>query len=107
MKTKEYTKPQLIEMLQQKQGIDNPKGNKQQIKDMAQRAGISLTYEKQEINQGWEGKPKGMEQILWERGWIDPSQDRKSLHTPRKKGFNGRGQERHESSVPHVQPQGL
>ena len=25
-------------------GIDNPKGNKQQIKDMAQRTGISLTY---------------------------------------------------------------
>jgi hypothetical protein len=77
MITKEYTKPQLIVMLQQKQGIDNPKGNKQQIKDMAQRAGISLTYEKQEINQGWEGKPKGMEQILWERGWINPNQDRK------------------------------
>jgi hypothetical protein len=80
--TKEYTKPQLIEMLQQKQGIDNPKGNKQQIKDMAELAGISLTYEKQEIIQGWEGKPKGMEQILWERGWIDPSQNRKfyTLH---------------------------
>jgi hypothetical protein len=63
VKRKEYTKPQLIEMLQQK-GIANAKGNKQQIKDMAQQAGIPLSYEQQEIVQGWEGKPKGMEQIL-------------------------------------------
>ena len=35
VKRKEYTKPQLIEMLQQK-GIANATGNKQQIKDMAQ-----------------------------------------------------------------------
>jgi molybdate-binding protein len=63
---KEYTKPQLIEMLERERGIVNPKGNRQQIRDMAQRAGIALTYEKCEIIQGWEGKPKGMEQILWE-----------------------------------------
>jgi hypothetical protein len=44
---------------------------------MAQQAGIPLSYEQQEIVQGWEGKPKGMEQILWERGWINPSQNRK------------------------------
>jgi hypothetical protein len=75
--TKEYTKPPLIEMLRQK-GIDNPKGSKQQIKNMAERAGISLTYQKQGINKGWEGKAKGMEKILGERGWIDPSHDRKS-----------------------------
>ena len=62
---KEYTKSQLIEMLQQK-GITGAKGNKQQIKNIAQQAGISLSYEHQEIIQGWEGKPKGMEQILWE-----------------------------------------
>jgi hypothetical protein len=72
---KEYTKPQLIEMLQQK-GI-SAKGNKQQIKNIAQQAGISLSYEQQEIVQGWEGKPKGMEQVLWERGWIDPTLARK------------------------------
>ena len=72
---KEYTKPQLIEMLQQK-GI-SAKGNKQQIKNIVQQAGISLSYEQQEILQGWEGKPKRMEQFLWERGWIDPTLARK------------------------------
>ena len=40
--TKEYTKPQLVEMIRQK-GIDNPKGSEQQIKNMAERADISLT----------------------------------------------------------------
>ena len=86
--TKEYTKPQLIRMLQQ-EGIDNPKGNRQQIKNMAARAGLSLTYQKQDINQGWEGKPKGMEQILWERGWINPSEDRKSYTVNGKKDSMG------------------
>jgi hypothetical protein len=69
---KEYTKPQLIEMLEKEKGIVSAKGNRQQIWDMAQRAGTALTYEKREIIQGWEGQPKGMEQILWEQGWIDP-----------------------------------
>ena len=33
---KEYTKPQLIEMLERERGIMSPKGNRQQIRDMAQ-----------------------------------------------------------------------
>jgi hypothetical protein len=86
--TKEYTKPKLIEMLRQK-GIDNPKGSKQQIKNMAERAGILLLYQKRDINEVWEGKAKGMEQILWERGWIAPSQDRKSYTVHGKKDSMG------------------
>jgi hypothetical protein len=36
--------------------------------------------------EGWEGKPKGLLQILWERGWIDNT-DRKAkkIHYDRKK----------------------
>ena len=34
--TKEYTKPQLIQLLKTERGIVSPKGNKQQIQDMAQ-----------------------------------------------------------------------
>jgi molybdate-binding protein len=33
--TKEYTKPQLIQLLERERGIVSPKGNKQQIQDMA------------------------------------------------------------------------
>jgi hypothetical protein len=97
---------ELIKMLQQK-GIANSKGNKQQIKDMlAQRAGIPLLYEQQEIIQGWEGKPKGMEQILWEQGWIDPSQNCKvyTVHGTK----DSMGAIRKDTSLQYyVQPQGL
>jgi hypothetical protein len=86
--TKEHTKPHLIELLRQR-GIENAKGSKKQIRNMAERAGISLTYQKQDVLQGWEGKAKGMEQILWERGWIDPSQDRRTYTVIGKKDSMG------------------
>ncbi|KAI2496097.1 hypothetical protein MHU86_18423 [Fragilaria crotonensis] len=86
--TKEHTKPQLIELLRQR-GIENAKGSKKHIRNMAERAGISLTYQKQDVLQGWEGKAKGMEQILWERGWIDPSQDRRTYTVNGKKDSMG------------------
>jgi hypothetical protein len=31
---------------------------------------ISMTIEEQKVKEWWLGKPKGMLQILWERGWI-------------------------------------
>ena len=34
---------------------------------------ISVTVEECELKEGWLGKPKGMLQVLWERGWIDPT----------------------------------
>jgi hypothetical protein len=33
--------------------------------------GILTKIIEQIIEEGWEGKPKGMVQILWEQGWID------------------------------------
>ncbi len=32
---------------------------------------IPLTYQIDAIEPGWLGKPKGLLQVLWERGWID------------------------------------
>ena len=32
--------------------------------------------QKQQVKYGWEGKPKGMEQILWEHGWFDGSRQK-------------------------------
>jgi hypothetical protein len=34
---------------------------------------ICTTVEEQKVKEGWLGKPKGMLQVLWERGWIDSS----------------------------------
>jgi hypothetical protein len=65
---------------------------------MAERAGIPLTYQKQDIIEGWEGKAKGMEQILWERGWIDPNEDRKSYTVHGKK--DSMGAVRKDTSLP-------
>ena len=38
---------------------------------------IPTKYTETEVKEGWEGKAKGMEQILWERGWIDGNRPRK------------------------------
>ena len=72
---KNYTKDVLIAKLKEK-GI-TAKGRADKIREMATAQNIPLQYDKREVVEGWEGKPKGMEQILWERGWIDVSQRRK------------------------------
>jgi hypothetical protein len=38
---------------------------------------IPTKYMETELHEGWEGKAKGMEQILWKRAWIDMSRPRK------------------------------
>jgi hypothetical protein len=78
--TKEYTKPQLIEMLQQKQGIDNPKGNKQQIKDMAELAGISLTYENKKSSKAGKENQKGWNRFFGSEGGSIPAKIENFTH---------------------------
>jgi hypothetical protein len=70
-----YTKEVLIGKLAEK-GIE-AKGNLKQIQDMCTAQDILTNYEEGEVKEGWEGKPKGMEQVLWERGWIDITRPRK------------------------------
>ena len=40
---------------------------------MAQSRNIPIVMEEDEITEGWVGKPKGMRQVLWERGLLDPN----------------------------------
>jgi hypothetical protein len=40
------------------------------IEHLAAASNRSLT---KSIKEGWVGKPKGMLQVLWERGFIDPA----------------------------------
>jgi hypothetical protein len=47
------------------------KGNSKHVQAMCVAQSIPTKYTEREIKEGWEGKAKGMEQILWERGWID------------------------------------
>jgi hypothetical protein len=70
-----FTKDVLIGKLAEK-GIE-AKGNLKQVQALCAAQNILTKYEETEIKEGWEGKAKGMEQILWERGWIDENRPRK------------------------------
>ena len=67
------TKLQLKNALRDDAGVTvDPLRPMSEIKDIANRHGIDLQYRKARVTEGWHGKPKGLLQILWERGWIDP-----------------------------------
>ena len=67
------TKQQLANALREKAGITaDPLRPMSKIKEYAERRGINLQYKKTRVTEGWQGKPKGLLQIRWERGWIDP-----------------------------------
>jgi hypothetical protein len=44
-----------------------------ELQEMARKRNISTDKDVQSIQQGWEGKQKGLLQVLWERRWIDES----------------------------------
>lgn len=49
------------------------KGNLKEIQALATQLQIPIEFERNKTEEGWRSKPKGMLQILWERGFIDPS----------------------------------
>jgi hypothetical protein len=49
------------------------KGGKDDLQALCKNKDIPIEEEIEEVVEGWEGKPKGMLQILWERGFIDPA----------------------------------
>jgi hypothetical protein len=52
------------------------KGKLMDIQAAARNNGIPLEIKKTKFHEGWEGKPKGLLQVLWERGWIDNSDNK-------------------------------
>ena len=50
--------------------------------------GVSLTNVKVYINEGWFGKAKGLLQVLWEQGWIDPSKCKEQVDKEQNKVIN-------------------
>ena len=75
MCTKSKTKAELICDLQ-KCGVNCAMGtNVERIKAMCQRNNIKLKHPSQpKIIEGWNGRPKGYLQILWERGFVDENE---------------------------------
>jgi hypothetical protein len=49
------------------------KGNRDALVKLCQQNGVPHEITAPKIKKGWVGKPKGMLQMLWERGFIDPS----------------------------------
>jgi hypothetical protein len=70
------TKAQLARALNDEAGIAvDPLRPMDEIKEiLANTHGISLQYPKARITEGWSMKAKGLLQILWERGWINPGE---------------------------------
>ena len=47
------------------------KGNKVAIVELCKQNNVPYKVVTETIKEGWQGKPKGMLQILWERGFIE------------------------------------
>jgi hypothetical protein len=49
------------------------KGTKDELQVPCKNKYVQIEEELDEVVQGWEEKPKGTLQFLWERGFIDPA----------------------------------
>jgi hypothetical protein len=71
MKTRLLIKAELIEKL--KAANVSHHGTMEAISKVATNNGIPLEVEEPLLEHGWVNKPKGLLQVLWERGFIDPA----------------------------------
>ncbi len=59
-----------------------------ELKEISVWHGLSLTWQKIFINEGWVGKPKALLHVHWEQGWIDESQCKESTNKEEYKILN-------------------
>jgi hypothetical protein len=81
-------KGDLLKELQSK-GV-SAKGRKDELQILCKQNNIPIEEELDEVVEGWEGKPKGMLQILWERGFIDPAKKKEDYTLQGKKDAFGK-----------------
>mmetsp|Transcript_33709 Transcript_33709/g.81732 ORF Transcript_33709/g.81732 Transcript_33709/m.81732 type:complete len:154 (+) Transcript_33709:463-924(+) len=48
-------------------------GTKKDLQKRCEDNEIAISEMRRKVKEGWMGKPKGMLQVLWERGFIDPT----------------------------------
>jgi hypothetical protein len=53
-----------------------------ELQQIATNHNIDTKIQKTRVKKGWEGQPKGLLQVLWERGWIDEGQLEKYTMEP-------------------------
>ena len=90
-------KGKLLKDLQAK-GV-SAKGRKDELQILCKNQNLPIEEELDEVVEGWEGKPKGMLQILWERGFIDPAKKKEDYTVDGKKDAFGNVIE--ETSLKH------
>jgi hypothetical protein len=71
IKIREYNIKELIEKLSEVGYVAS--GWKKPLQQAAQARGIPIFEETEAVIEGWLGKPKGLLQVAWERGFIDPT----------------------------------
>ena len=70
--SKKYTKNELRKKIFELTSMDPaPNTNLKKMRELATKNNIPIEYEMKKVKEGWMGKPKGMLQILRERGFID------------------------------------
>jgi hypothetical protein len=83
----------------QSRGV-SAKGRKEKMQILCKQKNIPIEEELDEVVEGWEGKPKGMLQILWERGFVDPSKKKENYTLQGKKDAFGKVNP--ETSLKHL-----
>ena len=76
---KNYTRSTLIKKIKENTNLDQVTGNVKEIREIAKAHNVPTSFERNKVKEGWMGKPKGMLQILFERGFFDPSDSIKEI----------------------------
>jgi hypothetical protein len=85
------SKAELQEELKNVAGVQDRK-LKREFQKLASQNNVSIWKCAEDVEEGWLGKPKGLLQILWERGFIDPGiQNPEKYYTLDGKKSRGRG----------------
>jgi hypothetical protein len=77
-KRRVFTKKELQQKLNEKN--INAKGTLAALQATCQNHGIPIEEVNCKVVDGWEGKPKGMLQVLWEHGFINTAQGEKKAY---------------------------
>lgn len=87
------SKGELQEELKNIAGVQDRK-LKRDFQNLASQNNVSIWKRAEDVEEGWLGKPKGMLQILWERGFIDPGiENPKKYYTLDRKNQEGEVEE--------------
>ena len=68
-------------------GCQQPRKNKRGTNNSLKNKQIQATRQFQKKKGGWEGKAKGLLQVLWEQGWINPNNVDKHKLTGKSKEY--------------------